>query len=268
MPVLALRSGGRPDPRLEQLVVALRRWVVVRSGWSIGSADAWLVAASCGESALPPEGSATAVWVDTPPPVPQLWERAGVLVGTTDTMLPQHGLVVPAAGRDVGRHVWMPPLVRCRWRLRLGLDPHLLVRLPAVVSPSLIRGELRWAAAVVAHGDAVVDALIAGAPAVTDAQTAARLGLPADVVEVARPGEEAEDRARGVAHDLALASRLSWRGRHHAEAHHDVSTIAAELARRLDLLRPAPMLGAAPQRLAELWSDPATAADRLARIAD
>lgn len=268
LPVLALRRSGRPDPLLDQLVLALRRWMVVRDGWSSESADAWLIAASCGMCAMPPEGSAVAVWVDLAPPDPPLRERAAVLVGPSGTALPPPGLLLPPAGRDVGRHAWMPPLVRQRWRLRLGLQPHLLVRLPAVVSPSLLRGELRWAAAVVAHGDAVVDALTAGAPVVTDARTAARLGLPSDAVEVARPGHEAEARAQGIARDLALASRLSWRGRRHAEAHHDVSTTAAELARRLGLLRSTPLLGGAPRRLAELWSDPATAADRLARVAD
>jgi hypothetical protein len=144
------------------------------------------------------------------------------------------------------------PFVRARWRARHGLPDSLVVDagdLPDDVRPTA----LALAAAVVAQGELVVEALAWGAPCATDPASAAAAGATDGVEVVVGPPADLPGLAAGLAADRRRGAALGRAGRRLVERRHDTSRPAAEIARRLGLLRPGPADRLA-EALDELWA--------------
>jgi len=144
---------------------------------------------------------------------------------------------------DVSTVRWMPPLVRARLRHREGLPAGLVVDLDRM-GDDVARSAAAVAAAVVVTGPRAALALAVGAPTVTDARTAAELGI-GSVTGLGRgAGAEHEvavlggmKAAMAVAGDERRAAALSWWGRRFVEEHLDVGRAAAPVIELLGLDR-------------------------------
>ncbi len=170
-------------------------------------------------------------------------------------------VLVPPVGVEVDRWPWAAPVVRRRRRERLGLPGDQVVRIPDDEDPAATAGldgpttsPLATCAAAVVHGPATLVALALGAPTVTSAETARRLGLRAGRdVEVAAGPSAAVALAEAIAADDQRAASLSRRGRRCAEHHLDVGRPARAIARALGLAPdPDPMRALVADRLGEL----------------
>lgn len=165
-------------------------------------------------------------------------EAAAVLVPPGAAAPEGARVAVAMASPGVDATAWrqVHPHVRARWRAAHGLRPDLVVtrgvRGERPLDQAAWRTAACGAAAVVAIGPAVLEALAAGAPTVTDPATAAWLATagPAAAPDAGAyvvrtlPGAVAE--AHAVAADAERAARLSWAGRRLVERHFDLSATA------------------------------------------
>jgi hypothetical protein len=158
-----------------------------------------------------------------------------VLTGRAE-LVARGAVLVPPVGLEVDRWPAVAPLVRARWRERLGLPEHHVVHLEPGVDPAEGEEALRTASAAVVSGPATLLALALGTPTVTSPDTARRLGVrPGRDVEVAAGREEAGALAEAIAADPARAASLSRRARRCAEHHLDLGRPARVVADRLGL---------------------------------
>src|SRR5690606_31406316 len=108
-------------------------------------------------------------------------------------------VAVPALGIEVDRWPPLAPIVRRRWRQRVGLPDRHVVRVrtaDADGDPSSLSTQLAVASAAVVDGPPVLLALALGTPVVTSRDTARRLGLHLDRdVVCARDPERAKELA-------------------------------------------------------------------------
>jgi hypothetical protein len=179
----------------------------------------------------------TAVWVKHHDEI-DVAAGAGVdlLLTAHPELVARGAVLVPPVGIEVDRWPWLAPLVRRRWRERLGLPDEHVVRLEAGTDPADDEQALRTAAAAVVSGPATLLALALGAPVVTSGDTARRLGVrPGRDVEVAADPDQAAELAAAIAADPARAASLSRRGRRCAEHHLDLGRPARVVGERLGL---------------------------------
>lgn len=166
---------------------------------------------------------------------------------------------VPEEAFEVGSLPALPPLVRARWRERLGLPARFVVAIEESADPA---GDavtnLALASAAVVSGPLLPTALALATPVVTTALDAERLGVSAGrEVEVAEP-DTAGDRdalAEAIAADDAWAARCSFAARRFAEQVLDIGRIADVVLDRLGLAVGDPQIPATlrvDQRLEEL----------------
>jgi hypothetical protein len=185
-----------------------------------------------------------AVWVRDPQQLTDAHQRGASVVLSADPKLVAEGAVlVPPVGVEVDRWPWAPPLVRSRRRQRLGLPDRHVVRVPDDEDPALTApldaprvSPLATCSVAVVHGPATLVALALGAPTVTSAETARRLGLrPGRDVEVAAGPTQAKTVAEAIAADEDRSALLSRRARRCAEHHLDLGRPAAQVAAALGL---------------------------------
>jgi hypothetical protein len=199
---------------------------------------------------------------------PEVAERADVLLvprlpGQDDGAPSSRTVTWPVPSIDAAAHPPLTPFVRERWREHLGLPPVLVVvagfdgatPLPDAAVPSALA--LCSSAAV--RGPQAVLGLALGAPLVTDALEAARLGARDEVEVVIAAPRDAATAAEELAHDVRRAARLGWAARLLAEQRHDVRPAADAVAARLGLPRPMRAGDSLEARLDELGTPPGAA---------
>jgi hypothetical protein len=239
-PILALLAAPGTSSRAVPLLGLLGRHAEVVSWHRRGSAVPDAVLATSVD-VLPTLATAppapVGVWVDHHDQVDRALEAGADLLLTSEPTLEGRGaVVVPRIGIEVDRWAPVAPLVRARWRERLGLPEQHVVRIDGGVEPGDGERSLMVASAAVVSGPATLLALALATPVVTSADTARRLGLRAGrEVEVAAGRDQALALAEEVAADDARASALSRRARLAVERHHDLGRPAVTVARVLAL---------------------------------
>jgi hypothetical protein len=231
-PLLAVKAaaGARAPEPLRALLRAMAPAVEVRALLRCRSRpDAVLLTGRSGALVLP-GGMPAALWVgdeegpDLPPRVLAVGHRPG-----------PDGVAVPTHAVDVRRWPPIGPVVRRRWRARLGLPETWVVRAAAVPSEDRPTALALCSAAVV-YSDLPL-ALALGTPVVTGPESAAAIGAGDEVV-VAGPGDDLVAMGAELAADDVRAARLSRLARARAERDLDVGRAARELMARLELVRP------------------------------
>ena len=249
LPVVALAASPGTSARAVPLLEVVGRWAQVVSWQRRGDVvpDALLATTlEALDGARTAHGDRpSAAWVRTAAELATA-TRAGVACTLTakPELVEAGALLVPPVGLEVDRWPVVAPLVRRRIREARGLPEHQVVR-PA---PSAVHGataadvddevveQLRSCAAAVVGGPSTLVALALGAPVVTSADTARRLGLRAGRdVEVAGSPDAALALAHEIAVDEARAALLSRRGRRCAEHHLDLGRPARSVAAALGI---------------------------------
>ena len=138
---------------------------------------------------------------------------------------------------DVDAITWVPPFVRSRYRRAYALPEEMILDLRDThLAPELLPTALGLCSSCVALGGDLLVALAWGAPAVTDAESAATLGARSDVeVDIAGAADPLEEAAQ-LASDERRAARLSRGGRRLAEARCSTARVAPVVADRLGLV--------------------------------
>lgn len=159
-------------------------------------------------------------------------------------------VALPPGAIDAAAVVPVTPYVRARWRTARGLPADLVVDADGLDADSRPTA-LALAAAVVARGDRLVEALAWGAPCATDVASAELAGAVDGVHVAVAGGAELPAAAAALVADQRRAAALGRAGRRLVEERHDLSRLAAGLACRLGL---APQPGPLERRLDELWT--------------
>ncbi|MEZ5204294.1 MAG: hypothetical protein R2701_07910 [Acidimicrobiales bacterium] len=242
-PTLALLSGAGASARSVPLLGLLGRHADVVSWHRRGDAspDAVLVTSV---DLLPELADADAdadvpvgVWIHHHDEIDRALGAGVAVVLTTQAELVARGAVlVPAVGIEVDRWPMVAPVVRARGRLAAGLPERHVVHVEPGSEPDGGDRALALASAVVVSGPPTLLALALGAPTVTSADTARRLGArPGRDVEVASSAQHAAAIAEEIAADDTRAASLSVRARRCAEHHLDLGRPAQVVASRLGL---------------------------------
>lgn len=242
LPTLGVVAAGRASPAVTRLLVDLGAWSRV-SGDDSAGAEAWL-ALSPQAPALPSvaaSGRPLAMWVEDESEAQAAmdWHPVAVVtasIGAARQAAQEAILVLPGPESALPRARPVPPFVRARLRRRLGHAAAMVADLRDA-TPEGGGDAVRVAAAVVATGDALLPALAWGAPAVTDAASAAALGAR-DGIEVVVAHEDPSAAAAALASDLRRAALLSRVGRRLAELRGADAAVPAKLARRLGIAAP------------------------------
>jgi hypothetical protein len=218
-PRLGLLVDGPPAPQFARLARSLSVWSRPVAAGPGDDVAAWL--ASSPAVAARHEGRPVAVW-----------GRGAVVVtqgaGVVTIPFPEHSVFAAGA-------VFVPPLVRARWRTRLELPDPLIVT--TSISEDLLPTAFALASAVTTRSpQRLLEAMAWGAPCVTDAACAAQAGVTHGV-EVLVAGGDLMQAATALASDVATASRLSRQARRRFEAHHDDHGATLAVARALGLAR-------------------------------
>ena len=207
-PVGILAEPGAP-PGFIALVQALGAWCHPQAA-PPAPAVAWLASSPAAAGAHHP----VAVW-------------AGDHVDTPDGPLD-----FPHPGLDLRQFAPMAPVIRSRWRSRLGL-PATMVIVAADVPVDLLPTALALASVVIATGERLAEALAWAAPCVTDVASAAALGAGNGDVTIG-----SSSLAQDIAADDGRAAALSVAGRRLAERRLDRHAAGRRVAAALGLLTP------------------------------
>jgi hypothetical protein len=206
LPPVGLLAEPGSAPGFVALVAALGAWC--RPLAAPTAPVAWLASSP----AVAGEHRPIAVWVD----------------GHVET--PDGPVPFPHPGLDLRDYVPLSPVVRSRWRSRLGLPATMVVE-AAAIPDELVPTALAVASVVIATGARLAEALAWAAPCVTDSASAGALG--------AGPGDVAVG-PLSLAHDIAgddgRAAALSAAGRRLAERRLDQHRAARRVAAALALL--------------------------------
>ena len=173
-------------------------------------------------------GDRLVLWRDPVDPAPPEWsERAALVVATPD----------PAV--DVRHYRAIAPFMRERWRGRFNID--VPVEMPSGLSWRQQRTFLSLCPAVVATGTTALEALAFATPLVTDTPTARLLagtdGVDMRVCDGDRASAASMASVLGADHRTAAA--IGHAGRRLVEEVHDLSIVAATVARALGWPPPA-----------------------------
>lgn len=207
LPIVGILAEPGSPPGFVALVAALGAWC--RPQASAIAAVAFVASSPAAAGEHRPVG----VWVD----------------GHVES--PDGVIAFPEAGVDLREYPPMAPVIRSRWRARLGLPQEMVVN-ASEVPDHLLPTALALASVVVATGPRLVEALAWAAPCVTDVASAAAVGAQnGDVAVGADPADIAGDHARAAA--------LSAAGRRLAERRLDRHAAARKVAAALGLLTPA-----------------------------
>lgn len=240
--VVSLLVSPEPPPELQRLLVDMRPWCVALADEPTLDPVAY-VATSPDAPGLRRKvggGRPVAVWVRNSAEVDAARALgARVLLTSGDAVLERDDVLrVPSeVAVDVDAITWVPPFVRSRYRRAYALPDELILDLrDTQLGAELLPTALGLCSACVAIGGDLLVALAWGAPAVTDAESAAGLGARAEVeVEIAGTRDPLEVSAL-LAGDEPRAARLSRGGRRLAEAWCSTARVAPVLADRLGLV--------------------------------
>jgi hypothetical protein len=246
---LLVDRDGRHVESVLPLVVALRTWSdphapdpglrppVARFAVSTNAANL--------DAALDDRSIPVAVVVDDPATARgRVRERARLLL--THRPAPEldatRTLVIPGDLVDVDAHPPLSPFVRARWRERLGLPTHLVVRVgypdPWPTDDAAIVAALAVCSAAAVRGPWTTTALALGTAVVTDESEAERLGARNGVdLRIAEP-VSALAQSEALAADWPQAGRLGHGARRLIEEQHSWSALARAVLSRLGVEPP------------------------------
>lgn len=231
LPALGIRAvPGAPSAFLA-LVRALGAWCRPQGAGS--SPAAWL--ASSPAVAAGVDGP-RAVWVDDR----DTWDEAAALspaVMVTANPELKGAVLFPQPGLDLRAYVPIAPVIRSRWRARLGLPATLVVTVGVEGAPpdDLAPTALALASVVVVSGPRLAEALAWAAPCVTDAASAAAFGAGEAELVIGPRSTAAQ-----IAGDEHRAAALSAAGRRFAERRLDQHGAAAQVAAALGMVTTTP----------------------------
>lgn len=247
LPALGILAVPGSPPAFVALVHALGAWCSPRAALADDASPvAWLASSpSCpGLARVAVTGRPYAVWIHdrqaletaaSLSPAPRIVVTGDPVLAAVDgraSLSPEHGL-------DLRAYRPIAPVIRRRWRSRLGLAPTLVVTAladsPGVLPEDLLPTALALASVVVATGPRLAEALAWAAPCVTDARSAASLGAADGEVVVGAPSA-LEGLAVQVAADDGLAAALSGAGRRLVERRADRHRPARQVAEALRLV--------------------------------
>jgi hypothetical protein len=142
-------------------------------------------------------------------------------------------VLFPHPGLDLTAYVPLAPVIRSRWRSRLGLPATLVVTVGGEGAPpdDLAPTAMALASVVVVSGPRLADALAWAAPGVTDLASAAAVGASEAELAIGPPSIAAQ-----IAGDEHRAAALSAAGRRLAERRLDQHRAAAQVATGLGLM--------------------------------
>ncbi len=249
LPMLGLAFGRRPPPAVVPLLAAACRWCRPRTiDPAAGRPDAILAPISFAErmrGSLP-----VALWATTAEEADSpIEQRAAAIVSDDLQIVDRAGTrgVLAAVERHAEHRQMMPPFVRERLRRARGLPAVCLLEQasdglrwagrPEPLGPDIVATAIACASAVaVRDWRLLLEALAWGAPCVTDAASAERVGaIPGTHVLVAEREPDHRTLATSLATDQELAARLSWAGRQLVERRHDAGRAAIRLVELLGL---------------------------------
>lgn len=231
LPALGIRAVPGAPSAFVALVHALGAWC--RPQGAGASPAAWLASSPAVAAGV---SEPIAVWVDDR----DAWDEAAALspavMATANPEL-KGAVLFPHPGLDMRAYVPMAPVIRRRWRARLGLPATLVVTVGVEGAPAddLAATAMALASVVVVSGPRLADALAWAAPCVTDATSAAAVGAGEAEVAIAPPSMAAQ-----IAGDEHRAAALSAAGRRLAERRLDQHGAAAQVAAALGLVAPTP----------------------------
>ncbi len=162
--------------------------------------------------------------------------------GAQTQIVGHRALGVSPNARFLGDHACVPPFIRARWRLRLGLDENFTVRVgvPDALKPAEggFSASLAVAAAAVVSGEWLPVALMLGTPVVTDKASVDALGIPAEGVCVVSDQASTDEALNALIESPERVAALSRAASRFAREHLDLGYAARNLMHRLGLARP------------------------------
>lgn len=234
LPAVAILAEPGSPPGFVALVAAIGAWC--RPSASAPAPVGWLASSPAAAG----ENRPVAVWVGDR----AAWAAAGGAVTLTVTAdpelaaMPGGPVLFPHPGLDLRAYVPLAPVVRSRWRSRLGLPATLVVTADAV--PDDLRPtSMALASVVVATGERLAEALAWAAPCVTDERSAAAVGATDNDVVIG-PAAALDRLAAEVADDDPRGAALSAAGRRLAERTLDQHAPARRVATALGLVTATP----------------------------
>ena len=241
LPAVGIMALPGSPPAFVALLQALRPWCrPYAADHDDASPAAWL-ASSPACPGVTSTGRPYAVWIDDVEASEQAaaLEPAPRVLVTSDPAVARPSVLFPRHGVDLRASLPFAPVIRQRWRSRLGLPATLIVNAggggPSRLPEDLLPTAIALASVVVATGPRLAEALAWAAPCVTDAPSAAALGANDDDVVIGRPGER-ETLAAALAGDDGRAAALSGAGRRLAERRLDHHRPARQVAHALGLV--------------------------------
>ena len=256
-PVLGLAVAGPMDDLLVDAAHALARWCGMRQATPDEPVDGWLATDTRPQPAVGAR-SPLLVWTTDPDGARRRWPATAVLLVPSSVTRDagENSVVLPQQWVDASAVAYAPPSVRARARRVRGVTA-AVVDIRGSDSAGAHRAARQLASVVVATGRPVLAALASGAPTVTDPETAAAYALEG-CVAVAEP-----DRLLDAAEELATRplrlAELSWRGRAHIEAAHDLVGAVGRALRLAGVVRRTDAVTTLTETLAELWATPRSA---------
>ena len=232
-PALGIRAVPGAPPAFVALARALTAWCRPEGGGS--SPAAWLASSAAVAAGV---AEPVAIWVDDRASYVEAAVLSPAVVVTANPDL-EAAVLFPHPGLDLRAYVPVAPVIRSRWRARLGLPATLVVTVGAEGGPpdDLAPTAMALASVVVVSGPRLAEALAWAAPCVTDAVSAAAVGATKAEVAIAPPSLAVE-----IAGDEHRAAALSTAGRRLAERRLDQHAAARQVAAALGLVATTPAL--------------------------
>lgn len=241
-PILGLLVSPEPPAALVRLLYEMRMWCEPRAAEPDLAAAAWLATSldASGVGIAAGSGKRWAVWVDDAAGLRRAETLGPELILTSRPSVAERSsaiLISDEVQAPADRLPVIPPFVRERMRQRAGLPAVLVADIASNAVPdTLMPAALATCSACVVTGSRLGEALAWGAPAVTDAVSAAGAGARHDQEVLVAPESERAQLAEALARDPLRAARLSRAARRLAEAQ-SVKRVAAQVVERLGLLR-------------------------------
>ena len=227
LPALGIRAVPGAPPAFVALVRALSAWY--RPQGAGAPPAAWLASSPAVAAGV---SEPVAVWVDDR----AAWDEAAAFspaVMVTANPELKGTVLFPHPGLDLTAYAPMAPVIRSRWRSRLGLPATLVVTVGVEGAPpdELAPTAMALASVVVVSGPRLAEALAWAAPCVTDVASAAAVGASEAELVIGPPSIAAQ-----IAGDEHRAAALSAAGRRLAERRLDQHMAAARVAAALGLM--------------------------------
>ena len=244
-PVVGILIDRPPTDAFVSVLAELRRWCrPLTAGNGTPEPVAWIASSPAAAAAV---REPWAAWIESADEVDDgaaafLTDNAAL----ADAVGPK--AIVAGGNIDTTKIPVVGPFVRARQRRAHAMPEQFIVEIDAngearagdrEIPAHLIGSALCLASAAVVHGERLLGALARGAPCVTDADSAANVGV-IDGVHVIVADGDALAAANALATDEIRAAQLSAAARDFVERHHDGAAAARRIAAALQVLPASP----------------------------